>query len=281
MRVSVHEVRGIDHLYVWDEDRAASLGDVDLVELLRSGQADSRLREAVREASVEGRPPTGAVVRSPLRAPGKQIFVGVNYADHVDELPPPWSMTEDPFFFSKLQSAIIGPGDPIRIPHEGGDIDYEVELLVVIGRRASRIAESEALDHVFGYTVVNDVTDRKIQATDNQLTWGKGIDTFCPIGPQVVLTDEIPDPGGLAIWASVNGRQVQHSNTSNMIYSIPALIAHVSQTITLEPGDTLSTGTPAGVGFAQKPPSYLHPGDTVTVGVERIGELTNPVVAAW
>jgi 2-keto-4-pentenoate hydratase/2-oxohepta-3-ene-1,7-dioic acid hydratase in catechol pathway len=281
MRVSVHDVHGEEHLYVWDGDRATSLGSVDLVSLLRSGEAESRLAEAVGRASAEGRPPSGAPVCPPLRAPGKQIFVGVNYADHVAELPPPWKMTQDPFFFSKLQTAIIGHGEPIRIPREDGEIDYEVELLVVVGRRASRISESDALDHVFGYTVVNDVTDRRIQATDNQLTWGKGIDTFCPIGPQIVLTDEIPDPSELAIWTTVNGAQAQRSNTSNMIYSIPALIAHVSQTITLEPGDTLSTGTPAGVGFAQKPPTYLRPGDSVTVGIEGIGELTNPVVAGW
>lgn len=281
MRIAVYEVDGVRQLYVRDGNRYASLGAVDLVELLRSGEAAGRVAEAARHATSDGAPPEGAVLRTPLLHPGKQIFVGVNYEDHVAELPPPWKMTPDPFLFSKLQSAIIGPGEAIRIPGPDNEVDYEVELLVVMGKRASRLTEADALDHVFGYTITNDVTERRIQATDNQLTWSKGIDTFCPIGPEVVLTDEIPDPSGLAIWTTVNGEERQRSSTDKLIFTIPDLLSRITQTITLDPGDTVSTGTPAGVGYVQSPPRFLLPGDSVSVGVESIGELTNPVVAGW
>ena len=279
MRVAVHEVEGERFLYVKVGDRAASLGPTDLVELLRSGAAEATIAEAATRATPDGGPPASAPLRSPLKHPGKQVFVGVNYADHVDELPPPWKMTAEPFLFSKLQTAIIGPGDAIVLPKADSHVDYEVELLVVIGKRASRVSEANALDHVFGYTVVNDVTERALQATDNQLTWGKGMDTFCPMGPEIVLTDEIPDPAGLTLWTTVNGDERQRSSTDQLIFKIPDLIRRVTENITLEPGDTLSTGTPGGVGYVKTPPVFLKAGDTVSVGVDGIGELTNPVTA--
>lgn len=281
MRLAVHQVDGTRVLYVRDGERWASLGATELGELLRSGDAHERIAEAAARATPDGGPPAGARPCAPLRRPGKQVFVGVNYEDHVAELPPPWRMTPDPFLFSKLPSAIAGPGEPIRIPGPRSSVDYEAELLVVIGRRLAQIPEDEALSHVLGYTVVNDVTERAIQATDNQLTWGKGIDTFCPMGPEIVLADELPDPSRLAIWTTVNGESRQRSSTANLIFPIPQLLSRISQTITLEPGDTVSTGTPAGVGYAMSPPRFLAPGDTVTVGVEGVGELTNPVVAGW
>lgn len=281
MRLEVREVEGERVLYLWDGDRAASLGPVDLVELLRSGRAATEIANAASGASADRVPPSTAPVRAPLRRPGKQLFVGVNYEDHVDELPPPWKMTADPFVFSKLQTAIIGPGEPVRLPSPDSTVDYEVELLVVIGKSASGVSAADALDHVFGYTIVNDVTERTLQATDQQLTWSKGIDTFCPMGPAIVLTDDIPDPGALSIWTMVNGEERQRSTTEKLIFSIPQLISRVSETITLEPGDTLSTGTPAGVGYVKEPPLFLRPGDTMTVGVEGIGQLTNPVIAGW
>jgi 2-keto-4-pentenoate hydratase/2-oxohepta-3-ene-1,7-dioic acid hydratase in catechol pathway len=277
VRLAVYEEHGRRVLYAREGERFASLGEADLVDLLRRGEAEQRVAEAAARLAPGG-PPDGARLLSPLSRPGKQVFVGVNYRDHVDELPPPWKMTEKPFLFSKLQTAIIGPGEPIRLPGSSSHVDYEVELLVVMGRTARALRPQEALDHVFGYTIVNDVTERALQATDNQLTWSKGMDTFCPIGPEVVLTDEIPDPGELAIWTTVNGEERQRSRTDNMIFSIPQLLADITATITLEPGDTVSTGTPAGVGYVQSPPRFLQPGDVVTVGIERIGELTNPVV---
>ena len=281
MRLQVYEVEGERVLYVAQDDRWASLGPVDLTQLLRSGEAQVQLADAVARARPEAAPPEGAVLRAPLPHPGKQVFVGVNYEDHVAELPPPWKKTADPFLFAKFQSAVIGSGEPIRLPAPESTVDYEGELLVVIGSRASHVTEAEALNHVLGYTIVNDVTERTLQATDNQLTWSKGMDTFCPMGPAIVLTDEIPDPRGLAIWTRVNGEERQRSTTDGFIFSVPDLVSRVSRTITLEPGDTLSTGTPGGVGYVKDPPVFLRPGDQVTVGVENIGELTNPVIAGW
>jgi 2-keto-4-pentenoate hydratase/2-oxohepta-3-ene-1,7-dioic acid hydratase in catechol pathway len=188
-------------------------------------------------------------------------------------------MTEEPFVFSKLSSSIIGPGDPIRLPSPDASVDYEAELLIVIGERASKLTPENALEHVFGYTIVNDVTERAVQATDNQLTMAKGMDTFCPMGPSIVGTDEIEDPSELEIWTTVNGEDRQRSNTNQLIFSVVDLLVSLTRTVTLLPGDTISTGTPAGVGAFRKPPVFLAPGDVVTVGVEGIGELTNPVVA--
>jgi 2-keto-4-pentenoate hydratase/2-oxohepta-3-ene-1,7-dioic acid hydratase in catechol pathway len=151
----------------------------------------------------------------------------------------------------------------------------------VIDRPAHDVSPTQALDHVFGYTIVNDVTERTIQATDNQLTWGKGIDTFCPLGPCVTLTDELRDPQALAISTRVNGVVRQDSSTAGMLFPVADLISHLSRWITLEPGDLVSTGSPAGVGYVQDPPVFLAPGDEVTVAIEGIGELTNPVAAGW
>lgn len=280
MRISAYDVAGERRLYLERDGAFSDLGVASLDDLLRAeGGAALRRRLESVETTADGGPPAGARLLAPLPHPGKQIFVGVNYTDHVDELPPPWKMTEEPFFFSKLQSAIIGPGDDIQLPTPTASVDYEVELLVVIGERASKVTLENALDHVFGYTIVNDVTERAVQATDNQLTWGKGFDTFCPQGPSVVLTDEIPDPAGLDIWTTVNGEERQRSNTSALIFSIPDLLARITRGITLEPGDVLSTGTPAGCGAYKTPPLFFAPGDVVTVGVDGIGELSNAIVA--
>lgn len=150
----------------------------------------------------------------------------------------------------------------------------------MIGKRASKLTPENALDHVFGYTIVNDVTERAVQATDNQLTMAKGMDTFCPMGPSIVCTDELEDPSELEIWTTVNGEERQRSNTNQLIFSVVDLLVSLTRTITLQPGDTISTGTPAGVGAFRTPPTFLAAGDVVTVGVQGIGELTNPVVAA-
>ena len=282
MRVAVHEgADGARETVVQTDAGTASLGEVAVESLIAEGEAGLERLRAAAETASPGQDGDRGRVLAPLRHPGKQIFVGVNYEDHVAELPPPWKMTADPFFFSKLQTAIIGPGDAIELPAEDSSVDYEVELVAVIGKTASKVKAEDALDHVFGWTIVNDVTERAIQATDNQLTWSKGIDTFCPLGPAIVLRDELPDPSALDIWCEVNGETRQSSNTSQLIFSVEQIIETVSRLITLEPGDTLSTGTPAGVGAFAKPPRFLQPGDVVTVGVEGIGELTNPVAAGW
>jgi len=286
MRLCAFEVDGRRHLFSETPAGLIDLGPVSLDDLLRAqggggvrmGVAEG-MRRGVIAAAPDG-PPADWRRVAPLARPANQLFVGVNYADHVAELPSPWKMTEQPFVFSKLNSSIVGPGAPIRLPGAGASVDYEAELMVVIGERASRLTPENALDHVFGYTIVNDVTERVVQATDNQLTMAKGMDTFCPMGPSIVGTDELPDPSQLDIWTNVNGEQRQRSNTRELIFSVVDLLVSLTQTITLQPGDTISTGTPAGVGAFRTPPVFLAPGDVVTVGVEGIGELTNPVIAA-
>jgi 2-keto-4-pentenoate hydratase/2-oxohepta-3-ene-1,7-dioic acid hydratase in catechol pathway len=281
MRIAVYEgADGVRNTVVRDGDRSASLGEVPIETLIAEGEAGlDRLRAALGSGGSEGG--DQGKLAAPLIHPGKQIFVGVNYEDHVDELPPPWKMTEEPFIFAKLPTAIIGPDEAIKVPIEPSSVDYEIEMLVVIGKRASKVKAEDALDHVWGWTIVNDVTERAIQATDNQLTMGKGIDTFCPMGPEIVLRDELPDSTGLDVWTKVNGEYRQQSNTTKMIFTPSEIIERVSRLITLEPGDTVSTGTPGGCGAYKTPPLFLQPGDVVTVGVEKIGELSNPVEAGW
>jgi 2,4-didehydro-3-deoxy-L-rhamnonate hydrolase len=281
MRIAVHEgAGGVRETVVQTSDGAASLGQLPVEALIAEGEAGlERLRAAAATAASMGEQKPR--VLAPLIHPGKQIFVGVNYEDHVDELPPPWKMTEEPFIFSKLPTAIIGPGDPIKLPAESSCVDYEVEMIAVIGKTASKVKAEDALDHIFGWTIANDVTERAIQATDNQLTMGKGIDTFCPLGPVIVLRDELPSPAGLDIWTKVNDEVRQSSNTSKQIFSVQEIIERVSRLITLQPGDTISTGTPGGCGAYKTPPLFLKPGDLVTVAVEKIGELSNPVIPGW
>ncbi len=220
-----------------------------------------------------------ARLEAPLR-PGKILCSGVNYASHADENPNA-TMPTEPFFFSKLPSAVIGPGTPIRIPRPGTLTDYEVELAMVIGRRAYRVAEADALDYVFGWTILHDVSARDIQFKDVQITLGKNPDTFAPIGPEVVTADELGDPSTLRVSTTLNGRTMQDSSTAEMLFSPARLLAFLTDLITLEPGDLVTTGSPAGVGTFRDPPVYLQPGDTVTVSVDRIGDLTNPVEAGW
>jgi 2-keto-4-pentenoate hydratase/2-oxohepta-3-ene-1,7-dioic acid hydratase in catechol pathway len=280
MRVSAFEIDGERHLFAEGPGGVTDLGAVSLDDLLRA-EHGAAVREKVAAAACADALPVGARRLAPLRRPSDQVFVGVNYRDHVAELPPPWKITEDPFIFSKLNSSIIGPQAEIRVPWEGASVDFEAELMVVIGEPASKLTAANALDHVFGYTVANDVTERKVQATENQLTMAKGMDTFCPMGPTVVLTDEIPDPTSLEIWTTVNGEERQRSNTRELIFSVVDLLVYLTSRLSLQPGDTISTGTPAGVGAFAKPPRFLAPGDVVTVAVDGIGELTNPVVAGY
>lgn len=216
---------------------------------------------------------------APIR-PGKTLCSGINYASHADENPGA-KMPEEPFFFSKLPSAVIGPGAPIVIPRAQTLTDYEVELAMVIGRSGRRIRAEDALDHVFGWTVLNDVSARDIQFKDLQITLGKNPDTFSPIGPEIVTADELGDWSTLRVSSTLNGQVMQDAPTSEMLFSPARLIAFLTELITLEPGDIVTTGSPAGVGCFRDPPVYLHPGDEITVSVDRIGDLTNPVEAGW
>jgi 2-keto-4-pentenoate hydratase/2-oxohepta-3-ene-1,7-dioic acid hydratase in catechol pathway len=213
------------------------------------------------------------------RSPGKIVCVGLNYLDHIREsgAEPP----AEPLIFAKFPSAVIRSGDPIPIDDElTKRVDWEVELAVVIGRTARRVDAADALDYVFGYTVANDVSARDLQFGDGQWVRGKSLDGFCPLGPEVVTTDEIPDPQNLALRTTVNGEVMQDSSTSEMVFGVAELIAFCSRSFTLDPGDVLLTGTPWGCGEFMDPPRSLHPGDVVEVSIEGIGSLRNPVVAA-
>lgn len=235
--------------------------------------------ERAAAAAATGDPVAGAQLEAPI-VPGKILCSGVNYASHADENPNA-TMPTEPFFFSKLPSAVIGPGVPIRIPRPDTKTDYEVELAMVLGRRAYRVAEADALTHVFGWTILHDVSARDIQFKDVQITLGKNPDTFAPIGPEIVTADELGDPSTLRVSTTLNGRTMQDSSTSEMLFSPAKLLAVITDLITLESGDMVTTGSPAGVGTFRDPPVYLQPGDSVTVSIDRIGDLTNPVEAGW
>jgi 2,4-diketo-3-deoxy-L-fuconate hydrolase len=227
-----------------------------------------------------GAPPvTDHRLLAPLR-PGKILCAGINYRSHLDENPAA-ALPAEPYVFAKLPSAVIGPGAPIRIPTPHSQVDYEAELAVVIGRRARGLTVDEALTAVFGYTLCNDVSARDVQFRDNQLTLGKGFDTFAPLGPCVVTVDEIDDPQDLRLWCTVNGDLRQDTSTSQMLFPVDELLAYVSRHVTLEPGDVITTGTPAGVAAFRQPPCYLQPGDVTEIGADRIGVLHNPVEAGW
>jgi 2-keto-4-pentenoate hydratase/2-oxohepta-3-ene-1,7-dioic acid hydratase in catechol pathway len=212
----------------------------------------------------------------PIERPGKIICVGLNYRDHAEEQGA--ELPKEPLLFAKWPNALIGPGEPIVIPPIVTKADYEAELGVVIGERVKRISKESAFEAVRGYLCANDVSARDLQFTDGQWTRGKSPDTFCPVGP-LVPRDDVPDPHALRIRAIVSGEVLQDSTTANLIFGIDDVIAHVSQTMTLEPGDLILTGTPAGVGVFREPQRLLQPGDEVTIEIESIGSLTNPVVA--
>jgi len=211
----------------------------------------------------------------PIDRPGKIICVGLNYRDHAEEQGV--DLPKAPLFFAKYTTSLIGPGDPIVIPSVVEQCDYEAELGVVIGREAHRVDERTALEHVAGYTCVNDVSACDLQFRSSQWLLGKAIDGFLPMGPWLVTSDEIPDPQTLRIRCEVDGETLQDSSTAQMIFGVAELIAFVTRTISLEPGDIIATGTPPGVGMARTPPRWLRDGDEVTVEIERIGALTNAV----
>jgi 5-carboxymethyl-2-hydroxymuconate isomerase len=211
-------------------------------------------------------------------SPGKIVCVGLNYVDHSREVE--LALPERPLLFAKWPNAVIAAGDPIVIPQGVAQVDYEAELAAVIGARVKRVSVENALEAVEGYTCLNDISARAFQFADGQWTRGKSLDTFCPVGPRVVPREEIGDPQRLRISCRLNGETVQNASTAEMIFGVAELIAYVTETITLEPGDLLATGTPAGVALGQKNPRWLEDGDIVEVEIEEIGVLANPVIVA-
>ncbi|MCL7417830.1 MAG: fumarylacetoacetate hydrolase family protein [Halalkalicoccus sp.] len=212
--------------------------------------------------------------REPITDPQKVICVGLNYADHADE--GGFDAPEEPVLFSKFSQSIIGPDEPVEWDPELTEaVDYEAELVAVIGERARNVPKEDALKYVAGYTVGNDVSARDLQMADEQWVRGKSLDTFAPLGPDLVTPDEIDDVGDLDIWAEVDGERLQDSNTRHLIFDIAEVVSFCSRAFTLEPGDLIYTGTPDGVGYFREPQVLLEEGDSVTVGVEGVGELTN------
>jgi 2,4-didehydro-3-deoxy-L-rhamnonate hydrolase len=254
-------------------DLSAIIGDIGPDQL--GDAALERLRQLDTDALplIEGTPRLG----SPVSSIGKFIAIGLNFADHAAEsnLPVP----AEPILFMKATSCIQGPNDAVMLPRGSVKTDWEVELGVVIGKRARYVVETEALAHVAGYCVVNDVSERHFQI-ERGGTWdkGKGCDTFGPLGPWLVTRDEVPDPQQLAMWLDLNGQRMQTGSTRTMIFSVAKLISYVSEFMTLMPGDVLTTGTPPGVGMGRKPPLFLKAGDEMRLGIEGLGEQRQRVV---
>ena len=223
------------------------------------------------------RPLAEVKLLAPVPRPGKVICVGLNYRDHAKETGK--AIPSEPVLFSKFANSVVGPGADVVVPPEAGKVDYEAELAVVIGRRASRVAAADALDHVAGYACANDVSSRSLQFLSDQWLLGKAIDTFLPLGPYLVTAEEVPDPQALGIRCLVNDELRQDSDTGQMVFGVAELISYASRTITLEPGDLLVTGTPSGVGDGADPPRYLRDGDRMRVEVDGLGELENTIRA--
>ncbi|HEY7347893.1 MAG TPA: fumarylacetoacetate hydrolase family protein [Ktedonobacterales bacterium] len=254
----------------------------DMLSLIAEGpEGLARLRQALTAASDPAQRRLADVhLLAPIPRPRKNVFcMGRNYADHALEKGA--AVPEDPIFFSKATTAVNGPYDPIVIDSTISDrLDWEVELGVIIGRAGKNIPAAQALDYIFGYTVINDVSARDLQARHKQWFKGKSLDGSCPMGPWIVTADEIPDPHALRLRLRVNGITKQEANTRLLIYKLPTIIEVLSAGLTLEPGDIIATGTPAGVGDARQPPEYLQPGDLVEAEVDGIGALRNPVIRA-
>jgi 2-keto-4-pentenoate hydratase/2-oxohepta-3-ene-1,7-dioic acid hydratase in catechol pathway len=218
-----------------------------------------------------------ARLHAPLPNPPRVFAIGLNYRDHAKESG--MAIPTTPVVFFKLATSVIGPGDPIVLPKNSNEPDYEAEFAFVIGKGGYRIPASAWREHVYGYTIVNDVSARDVQFASTQWSMSKSFPTFCPLGPAIVTADEIPDPHQLAIGLTIDGEQLQNSNTRELVFKIPELIEHLSSITPLLPGDIVSTGTPPGVGLGRNPKRWLKPGETVTVTVEGLGALTNPVIA--
>lgn len=270
--VALHHGRLVD-LHATDPSLPPSLKQI-----LRGGApALTQARRAAAWHQPVSYPEAGAVFLPPVPDPAKIVCIGLNYRDHAEEQNAP--IPKEPVVFSKLVTTLIGHEHAIQLPAVSQEVDFEAELVVVIGKRGRNLAANEALDHVAGYMVGHDVSARDWQRTKEGKQWllGKSFDTFAPTGPYLVTADEVPDPHALPIRLRLNGQVMQESNTAQLIFSVGTLLAYITQVFTIEPGDLLFTGTPGGVGFARKPPVYLKPGDVVEVEIDGLGTLRNPV----
>jgi len=262
---------------VVDLSTTVSCVPTDMIGLFQAGgSALAKIRDALAK-SPAGRPLSEVKLKAPIPRPGKIICIGLNYSDHAAETGQ--AIPAFPVVFAKYENTVIADGESIVLPKVSNQVDYEAELGFVIGRKGRYISEADALSYVAGYLPVNDVSARDFQNRTSQWTMGKTFDTFAPMGPAITTADEIRDPHSLNIRLSIGGEVLQNSNTRNLIFGIPKLVASLSEVITLEPGDIVSTGTPPGVGSARKPQRWLRPGDVVRIEIEGVGVLSNPVVA--
>ncbi len=254
-------------------DLSGVIGDIDPSQLGDAAIAKLRRLKTANLPLVRGKPRMG----SPVKGVRKFIAIGLNYADHAAEsnLPIP----KEPIVFMKATSCIQGPNDPVMLPKGSVKTDWEVELGIVIGTTARYVSQKDALNYVAGYCTINDVSEREYQI-ERGGTWdkGKGCDTFGPIGPWLVTRDEVPNPQKLGMWLDLNGKRVQTGSTKTMIFGVAKIISYVSQFMTLEPGDVITTGTPPGVGMGMKPPLYLKKGDVMKLGIDGLGEQEQTVV---
>jgi 2-keto-4-pentenoate hydratase/2-oxohepta-3-ene-1,7-dioic acid hydratase in catechol pathway len=255
-------------------DLSGVVGDIDGAALAPASLARLKALDPATLPLAPGAPRLGPCVA----CVPKVVAIGLNYRKHAEEAGMP--IPKEPIFFLKATSSICGPNDDVIIPKGSQKTDYEVELGIVIGSRASYVAEADAKKHIAGYCVVNDVSEREFQMErGGQWTKGKSADTFCPIGPWLVTADEVRDPGKLQLTTEVNGERRQNSNTADLIFGIDQIVSYVSQFLTLEPGDVIPTGTPSGVAMGFKPPKFLTPGDRMRLSVEGLGEQTQRLVA--
>ncbi|MDQ0301109.1 fumarylacetoacetate hydrolase family protein [Ancylobacter polymorphus] len=256
-------------------DLSGIVPDIAGATLLPEGLAKIAALDVSTLPVVEGTPRIGACVGQV----GKFICVGLNYTDHAAESG--MAIPDEPVLFMKATSCIVGPNDDVEIPRGSEKTDWEVELGIVIGKAAKYVSKEDAYDHVAGYCVINDVSERHFQLErGGQWDKGKGCDTFGPIGPWLVTTDEITDPHVLDMWLEVDGKRYQNGSTRTMIFDVPTIVSYVSQFMSLQPGDIISTGTPPGVGLGQKPPVYLKPGQTMRLAISGLGEQRQTTVPA-
>jgi len=265
--VTFEKADGTREVGVLDGDTVRGTGVSDMVTAIGSRPA----------ASGAAMPLESVKLLAPIPRPGKLICIGLNYRDHAEETN--MAIPTVPTVFAKFTSSVIGNGEAIVLPKNSEKPDYEAEFAFVIGKKARHVKAADWKEYVFGYTIVNDVSARDVQMATTQWILGKSFDTFCPMGPAIVTADEIADPHALAISCVINDKTLQDSNTRELIFKLPELIEHLTSVMTLEPGDVVSTGTPAGVGVARKPQRFLRAGDDCVIRIEGLGELRNPVVA--
>jgi 2-keto-4-pentenoate hydratase/2-oxohepta-3-ene-1,7-dioic acid hydratase in catechol pathway len=285
MKIATFSVGEDQHIGILQGESIISLTALNVEEfppclktfIERNNELGARVKQLIEESDNDiGTFPLSDVrILPPLSQPEKIICVGLNYIDHCKEtgMEPPSS----PVIFSKYANAIIGHNEAVEIPVNSNEVDFEAELVIVIGKEAKCVSVEEANDYVFGYTIMNDISARDLQFSDGQWSRGKTADTFAPIGPVVVTHDEVGDPHNLKISLELNGEMMQDSNTNNLIFTVPQIISFLSQSMTLKPGDLIATGTPPGVGMGRNPKVWLKNGDQMNVTIEKIGTLSNHV----